>query len=535
MRGNWSALARLNSLNIGEKSTLYTAETAKGALTGFAAHNEAARSPVPPFTKETALAKVKAAEDGWNSRDANKVALAYTPDTVWRNRDQIFVGREAVVKFLQEKWALETNYKLVKHLWCSEGDRIAVRFTYEFQRISDGQWFRCHGNELWQFDSQGLMQHRDMSGNDVPIEESDRLFQSQDTHSFLGRKMNLTMEEANAACATYTTCDDCIKASMTCHFCEFDLQCHAIGSPSGCVRGMTACHHIEDCIRKEPQPIGYGPPPSVVLAVLCLVATLLACCCGVSILVTMMCKCCRRKPKMIKKRYAIDLAADEASKEALLSQTIEDEEVMFTATPIDDLDESQSREGRSSLRSCGISMIWLALFATLTTLSLMYYPRIPDYQICNQQFDWESIFLSLKSIHPKIDYQILTSVSNENRFAFHLKAGDADIHHRGVKVGTWTIRNWTAEAGAVTDMMADVRIEPGYTEAYSLWEDFRQGTLVFQINTTISGSIKWGNYTVYDIETQVPAIEFLVGAKYPRDLCKCTEYYEPQNSSIFLP
>ncbi|EQC34872.1 hypothetical protein SDRG_07673 [Saprolegnia diclina VS20] len=176
-QGRFKVLQSLNALSsAGKKSTLYTAETAKGALQGFAAHAAEARGPLPPFTEASALAKVKAAENGWNSRDANKVALAYTPDTVWRNRDTIFVGRDAVVAFLQDKWALETNYKLVKHLWCHDKNRIAVRFTYEFQRIADGQWFRCHGNELWQFDDLGHMQHRDMSGNDIPIDEADRLF-----------------------------------------------------------------------------------------------------------------------------------------------------------------------------------------------------------------------------------------------------------------------------------------------------------------------------------------------------------------------
>ncbi|KDO30879.1 hypothetical protein SPRG_04781 [Saprolegnia parasitica CBS 223.65] len=347
---------------------------------------------------------------------------------------------------------------------------------------------------------------------------------------------DLPMSAVNASwtepCAAYTTCDECIAASMTCHFCEKDLQCHVIGSPSGCVKGMSACHHIEDCIRKEPQAIGYGPPPAVVLAVLCLVATIMACCCGCSILTTMLCKCCRKRPKpQTKKRYKLEVIAEDASQQSLLSQIDDDE---FQAD--ESLEESRTARpsgSSSSLRSCGYSMIWLALFAVLTTFSLMYYPRIPEYQICNQQFDWASIFQSLVSVHPKINYQILTSVSNENRFAFFLKAGDADIHHRGTKVGTWTIRNWTAEAGAVTDMMADVRIDPGYTEAYGLLRDFQAGTLVFQINTTISGSIKWGNYTIYDIETAVPSIEFLVGAKYPRDLCKCTEYYTPSNETRY--
>ncbi|KAH9133994.1 hypothetical protein LEN26_006892 [Aphanomyces euteiches] len=177
-RASWRSLAHLNALSKSAKSTLYTAETAKGPLQDFAANVETPRAPFPPFAHETALQKVKAAEDAWNSRDAARVSLAYTQDTVWRNRDEIFVGRDAVVEFLTRKWVGEANYKLVKNLWCYDGNRIAVRFTYEYQRVSDGQWFRCHGNELWQFDEQGYMQHRDMSGNDIPIDEKDRLYSS---------------------------------------------------------------------------------------------------------------------------------------------------------------------------------------------------------------------------------------------------------------------------------------------------------------------------------------------------------------------
>ncbi|KAH9116133.1 hypothetical protein AeMF1_009902 [Aphanomyces euteiches] len=162
-RASWRSLAHLNALSKSAKSTLYTAETAKGPLQDFAANVET---------------PLKAAEDAWNSRDAARVSLAYTQDTVWRNRDEIFVGRDAVVEFLTRKWVGVANYKLVKNLWCYDGNRIAVRFTYEYQRVSDGQWFRCHGNELWQFDEQGYMQHRDMSGNDIPIDEKDRLYSS---------------------------------------------------------------------------------------------------------------------------------------------------------------------------------------------------------------------------------------------------------------------------------------------------------------------------------------------------------------------
>ncbi len=130
---------------------------------------------IPPFTEETARAKVKAAEDGWNSRDPERVALAYTEDSQWRNRDEFFTGREAIKEFLTRKWASELDYRLMKELWAYTGNRISVRFEYEWHDESD-QWYRTHGNEHWEFDEEGLMRRRDMSANDVPIEESDRRY-----------------------------------------------------------------------------------------------------------------------------------------------------------------------------------------------------------------------------------------------------------------------------------------------------------------------------------------------------------------------
>jgi nuclear transport factor 2 (NTF2) superfamily protein len=132
------------------------------------------RPPLPPFTHDTALAKVQAAEDAWNSRDPSKVALAYSPDTVWRNRDEFFEGRDAVEEFLTRKWAKELHYRLMKELWTFNGNRISVRFEYEWQNAIDGQWFRTHGNEHWQFDADGYMTVRDMSANDIPITAGER-------------------------------------------------------------------------------------------------------------------------------------------------------------------------------------------------------------------------------------------------------------------------------------------------------------------------------------------------------------------------
>jgi nuclear transport factor 2 (NTF2) superfamily protein len=131
------------------------------------------RLPVPPFDEETARQKVKAAQDAWNTCDPEKVWLAYTVDSQWRNRDEFFEGREAIKEFLGRKWARELDYRLRKEMWCYTADRIAVRFEYESHDV-DGQWWRSHGNELWEFDENGLMRRRDASINDYKIEESER-------------------------------------------------------------------------------------------------------------------------------------------------------------------------------------------------------------------------------------------------------------------------------------------------------------------------------------------------------------------------
>jgi len=131
---------------------------------------------IPPFTKETAKAKVQAAEDAWNSKNPKRISLAYTKDSEWRNRNKFFIGREAIVEFLSEKWDKELHYKLKKYLWSFSENRISVRFEYEWQNVNTKQWFRTHGNEHWEFDKEGLMQKRDMSANDIKITESERKF-----------------------------------------------------------------------------------------------------------------------------------------------------------------------------------------------------------------------------------------------------------------------------------------------------------------------------------------------------------------------
>src|ERR671939_51647 len=132
----------------------------------------APRPPVPPFTEETARRKVQAAEDAWNTRDPERVASAYTEDSEWRNRDEFFRGRDAIVAFLRRKWSKELDYALRKELWAFSGNRIAVRFQYE-SRDSSGQWWRSYGNEQWEFDENGYMRRREASINDVRIAEAE--------------------------------------------------------------------------------------------------------------------------------------------------------------------------------------------------------------------------------------------------------------------------------------------------------------------------------------------------------------------------
>ncbi|MFE4955581.1 DUF1348 family protein [Streptomyces sp. NPDC056653] len=134
-----------------------------------------ARPPVPPFTRETAIEKVRQAEDGWNTRDPEKVALAYTEDSRWRNRAEFVTGRDEIVAFLTRKWTRELDYRLIKELWAFDGNRIAVRFAYESHDDS-GNWYRSYGNENWEFDENGLMAVRHACINDLPIKETDRTY-----------------------------------------------------------------------------------------------------------------------------------------------------------------------------------------------------------------------------------------------------------------------------------------------------------------------------------------------------------------------
>ncbi|WIX32416.1 nuclear transport factor 2 family protein [Salinicola sp. JS01] len=144
--------------------------------------NSESRPPLPPFDRDSAIRKVRLAEDGWNSRDPDKVALAYTADTRWRNRAEFIHGRDEARAFLARKWARELDYRLIKELWAFDGERIAVRYAYEWHDDS-GNWFRSYGNENWRFDANGLMAERHASLNDLPIRADERLF-----HWPLGRR-----------------------------------------------------------------------------------------------------------------------------------------------------------------------------------------------------------------------------------------------------------------------------------------------------------------------------------------------------------
>jgi len=155
-------------------------------INGFGARKtmspESTQKLVPPFSRETAILKVRVAEDGWNSRDPERVCLAYTVDSRWRNRAEFITGREEIKQFLMRKWGRELDYRLIKEMWAFSADRIAVRFAYEWHDDS-GNWFRSYGNENWAFDEHGLMHHRHASINDLPIKESERLY-----HWPLGRR-----------------------------------------------------------------------------------------------------------------------------------------------------------------------------------------------------------------------------------------------------------------------------------------------------------------------------------------------------------
>ncbi|KAL4155218.1 hypothetical protein PRNP1_007331 [Phytophthora ramorum] len=346
-------------------------------------------------------------------------------------------------------------------------------------------------------------------------------------------------------CASHKDCDSCLNASYTCHFCESDFQCHVVGK--GCIVGMSTCHHLEDCERQDPQYVGYGPPPSVVIAVLCLMVTLTCCFCGLSAICSVFCrgnKSPSRRAKLAaalekgKKKKKTTLRDEEeraqAQRQPLLLEEIREGEVRLFENEVDQasLERLRSRyeqdERQFNWRAFASRITWLTALITMTVLALMFYPRMPDYNVCNRQFEWESILHSLMGLEPKVEYQILVSVINENRFGFVLESGSADIYHNSTLVGKWELdKPWGAEAGAISDVIAGINIQPGYSEGIALWRDFSRNELIFRINATITGSITWGRHKIYRISSSTPDVEFLVGAEYDRGLCKCTEYLTP--------
>lgn len=154
-------------------------------------------------------------------------------------------------------------------------------------------------------------------------------------------------------------------------------------------------------------------------------------------------------------------------------------------------------EEQVNWKALAARVTWLTVVILMTVLALMFYPRMPDYNVCNREFEWESILHSIMGLEPKVEYQVLVSVINENRFGFALESGRADIYHNSTFVGKWELdKPLEAKAGSITDVIAAINIKPGFTEGVALWKDFSKNELVFRINATIAGSITWGRHKV---------------------------------------
>ncbi|KAG7386001.1 hypothetical protein PHYPSEUDO_000856 [Phytophthora pseudosyringae] len=384
------------------------------------------------------------------------------------------------------------------------------------------------------------------------------------------------------ACAAHKDCDACLNASLTCHFCQSDFQCHAIGSPYGCadplcmVNAAVSPLVAADCERAEPQYVGYGPPPSVVIAVLCLVVTLTCCFCGISAICSVFCRAKEPPSRRATLAVALETSKREKKKKTptlrcapfgsysgliaadccfpvvvganrdeeeraqaqrqplLLEEEVREGEVRLFDNEVDQasLERLRTRyeqdERQFNWKAFAARVTWLTVLISMTVLALMFYPRVPDYNVCNREFEWESILHSIMGLEPKVEYQVLVSVINENRFGFVLESGSADIYHNATLVGKWELgKPWEAKAGSISDVIAGINISPGYAEGIALWRDFSRNELIFRINATITGSITWGRYKIYRISSSTPDVEFLVGAEYDRGLCKCTEYLTP--------
>ncbi|CAH0493582.1 hypothetical protein KXD40_004189 [Peronospora effusa] len=278
---------------------------------------------------------------------------------------------------------------------------------------------------------------------------------------------------------------------------------------------------------------------------------MLTCCfCGISAICSVFCRA-RKTPtrraaltaaldddkRKQKQKMALSDDAEEtqSQRQPLLLGEIREGEVRLFENEVDQESLERLRiryeedEGRQvNWKAFAARATWLTLLISMTVLALMFYPRMPDYNVCNREFEWESILHSIMGLEPKVEYQVLVSVINENRFGFVLESGQADIYHNTTLVGKWELDEpFTAKAGSISDVIAGINIKPGFAEGIALWKDFSKNELIFRINATIAGSITWGRYKIYRISSSTPDVEFLVGAEYDRGLCKCTEYLTP--------
>ncbi|KAG2816378.1 hypothetical protein PC119_g15118 [Phytophthora cactorum] len=287
------------------------------------------------------------------------------------------------------------------------------------------------------------------------------------------------------ACASHKDCDSCLNASVACHFCKSDFQCHAIGSPFGCPVGVSVCHHLEDCERSDPQYVGKKPASRHASLSAALETD--------------------KKKKKKKKKATLrdDEERAQAQRQPLLLGEIREGEVLLFENEVDQasLERLRTRyeedERQFNWKAFASRVTWLTVTISMTVLALMFYPRMPDYNVCNREFEWESILHSILGLEPKVEYQ-------------------------------WELdKPWEAKAGSISDVIAGINIRPGYAEGIALWKDFSKNELIFRINATITGSITWGRHKIYRISSSTPDVEFLVGAEYDRGLCKCTEYLTP--------
>nr|CCA21134.1 conserved hypothetical protein [Albugo laibachii Nc14] len=340
---------------------------------------------------------------------------------------------------------------------------------------------------------------------------------------------NLMKNSLGKSCAEYKSCDSCLNASIACHFCQFDYQCHTIGSPMGCIKGMSVCHHLEDCERKEPQHVGYGPPTSVVITVFALMIIGACCLFGLTSLYAIL-----RRSQVDSAHTTLSSASDKKAEddEDVTDSTSESREPLLAVyeAPAASASTSLSHRNSSCSKLCK-RITFIGVLSGVTVLGLMFYPRIPDYNVCNREFQWESVLHSIVNLQPVVEYQVLLSVINENRFGFLLEEGSLHFHHRGLHVGSWELnQTWTAAAGAISDVIMPINIRPGYLEGLAMWSDFQKDKLVFFINGSIRGTITYGNHKIYTISSDVPAINFVVNAEQDRRFCKCKEFYTKGSS-----